>query len=107
MRTNAGRLRADADGMRTNTDMKNENSGNSTCDCVYEDEALEDPTVPPVAAKIHRVLWREKRLTIGGLCGTHDLRKTPRSTIKQNLRLLVARGHAQRHGRGKGTWYTL
>ncbi|MBU6475243.1 MAG: winged helix-turn-helix transcriptional regulator [Alphaproteobacteria bacterium] len=87
--------------------MEKTNSGNSTEGCFYEDCTLKDPTVPPAAAKIHFRLWREKRLTITSLCNAHDLRDVPRSTVKHHLRLLVARGYVQRHGRGKGTWYTL
>ncbi len=87
--------------------MKNTDSTETTEDCESENRGLYDLTVPPVGAEILRRIEHEKRVTLASLCGLHTFRNVSRSTIKHHLSQLVARGYARRHGRGKGTWYTL
>ena len=90
--TNTGR-------MWTNTDMKNKDSGKTIQDCRHADLSLS-----PLAALIMKDLDFWKRRTITDLVSRT---RASRSTVKLRLRELVRDGHAQMHGRGKATWYTL
>jgi hypothetical protein len=91
--------------IRANTDMKNDDEG---CFLTAEDfRTLPqfNPDIPPLSGQILSLLDRaEPRLTVDYIV----LRtKAPRSTIRLRLREMVRAGMMRRHGKGKGTWYTL
>ena len=67
----------------------------------------QDPLLPPLAARIVRLLEFYTRQTIAELDRDYSLRNDSLSAIKKHLHCLVESGHIRRHGRGKATWYTL
>lgn len=58
----------------------------------------------PLASHILQLLQAKPKLKISEF---ERLLQKPRSTIKLCLKTLVEAGHIQRHGQGKGTWYSL
>jgi hypothetical protein len=85
--------------------MKNDDSGCFKTDEDFRTLPQYNPDIPPFAAKILGLLSRsDPRLTVDCI-----VRRTqaPRSTIHLYLRKLVKNGFLRRHGKGKGTWYTL
>jgi predicted HTH transcriptional regulator len=85
--------------------MKNDDSGCFLTDEDFRTLPQYNPEIPPLAGQILGLLSRAApRLTTDYIV----LRtRAPRSTIKLYLRKLVKNGFLRRHGRGKGTWYTL
>ncbi|MCX8505014.1 MAG: Fic family protein [Alphaproteobacteria bacterium] len=61
-------------------------------------------SLPPVSGQIMALVKRDQRVTIGSL---HHATALNRNTIKDHLRRLVETQQLQKHGTGKGTWYTL
>jgi Fic family protein len=69
-----------------------------------ERERILAPTLPELSIKILGLLKEHERLT------ARDLRRLTRAnpnTLKVRLRELVGNGYISRHGRARGTWYTL
>ncbi len=83
--------------------MKKTDLTPSTQDCDPSGGSKGD-ALHPVAVEIIYWLKRKQSLTAKKLAYETCTR---RDTIKRHLRKLVADGIVRRHGRGKGTWYTL
>jgi len=66
-------------------------------------EGLLSP-LPPLAEQLLAFTRDHGRLTMAAAI---ELTGANRNTLKVHLRRLVASGRLHRHGRGKGTWYTL
>ncbi|MDG4558146.1 MAG: DUF977 family protein [Candidatus Contendobacter sp.] len=60
--------------------------------------------LPELAVQILDQARQHGRVTIGDVI---RLTGASRNTLKEHFRRLVEQGHLVRHGRGKGTWYTL
>ncbi len=59
--------------------------------------------LPPLSMQIVSLLEQHKQLTIGSL---ESLTHAKRSTLKQHLTQLTQQGNINKHGIGKGTWYS-
>ena len=60
--------------------------------------------LPVLSLKILELTKSRGRITIGEIV---ILTKANRNTIKKHLESLVDGKHLQKHGVGKGTWYSL
>ena len=69
-----------------------------------EREKLVIAALPETAVQIIDHARQHGRVTIGDMIRVTG---TSRNTLKEHFRRLVAQGHLQQHGSGKGTWYAL
>lgn len=69
-----------------------------------EREKLILTALPELATQILDQARQHGRVTMGDAI---RLTGASRNTLKEHFRRLVEQGHLVRHGRGKGTWYTL
>jgi Fic family protein len=68
-----------------------------------ENERLMDP-MPPLSAAILNLVREHGRVTVASVAGATS---TSRNTVKNHLTKLIDAGALVRHGRGRGTWYSL
>jgi Fic family protein len=69
-----------------------------------EREKLVLAPLPELSLQIVEFAREHGRITMGEAIRLTD---TSRNTLKQHFRVLVERGHLNRHGSGRGTWYEL
>ena len=60
--------------------------------------------LPELSLHIVEFAREHGRITIAGAI---KLTRASRNTLKQHFRTLVARGHLQQQGGGRGVWYEL
>lgn len=69
-----------------------------------EREKLLMNSLPDLSLKIIELVKERGRMTNGEIV---TLTNANRNTVKKNLESLVAKKHLQKHGTGKGTWYSF
>lgn len=60
--------------------------------------------LPELSVQILELAREHGRVTVSGAANATG---TSRNTVKDHIRALAANGHLQRHGAGRGTWYSL
>lgn len=61
-------------------------------------------SLPPLSTQILQIVRDHGRVTVAEAA---KISGTSRNTVKDHLKALTDEGHLQRHGAGRGTWYSL